>query len=90
MAKAKFNHVRRITDTQDVNIKAVYPGTILSFYYSGAKVYDKKPLVLVLWNDYSNYKVHGINLNYLSEFKVKKLLEKLIKKDNTFCTRSTR
>tara|TARA_Y100000401_G_scaffold104370_1_gene96120 strand:- start:372 stop:896 length:525 start_codon:yes stop_codon:yes gene_type:complete len=84
MAKAKFNHARRITDTQDVNIKAVYPGTLISFNYSGAKVYDKKPLVLVLWNDYSNYKVHGINLNYLSEFKIKKLMKKLIKEDNTF------
>ena len=73
MAKSLYNHRSRIKDLQPAIIKAIYPGTIVEFKYSGEKIFDKKPMVLILWNDYEDYKIHGINLNYLPESQVQKL-----------------
>ena len=79
---AKYNHSRRIKDLQPAKIKSLYPGTIVQFKYSGDKIFDKKPMVLVLWNDYLDYKIHGINLNYLIESKVKMLFGEIIERGN--------
>ena len=78
MANKIFNHQRRVLDTQLAKIKTLYPGTIVEFKYSGNDIFDKEPMVLILWNDYKNYKIHGINLNYLSEFKIKSLFGKVM------------
>ena len=81
---AKYNHSRRIKDLQPAKIKSLYPGTIVQFKYSGDKIFDKKPMVLILWNDYKEYKIHGINLNYLTEFKIKMLFREIMEvKGNT-------
>ena len=82
MARQRYNHSRRINDLQPAKIKSLYPGTIVQFKYSGNKVFDKKPVVLVLWNDYKEYKIHGINLNYLIESKIKMLFEEIMEKGN--------
>jgi hypothetical protein len=82
MAHQKYNHSRRVTDLQPAKIKSLYPGTIVQFKYSGDKVFDKKPMVLVLWNDYSESKIHGINLNYLIESKIKMIFEEIMEKGN--------
>ena len=82
MARTKYNHKARILSFQPAKIKSLYPGTIIQFKYSGDKIFDKKPMVLVLWNDYSEYKIHGINLNYLTEFKTKMLFEKIMERGN--------
>ena len=79
---AKYNHSRRIKDLQPAKIKSLYPGTIVQFKYSGDKIFDKKPMVLVLWNDYKEYKIHGINLNYLTEFKIKMLFSEVMERGN--------
>tara|TARA_R100000742_G_C4263718_1_gene81585 strand:- start:16 stop:549 length:534 start_codon:yes stop_codon:yes gene_type:complete len=78
MARQKYNHNRRIEDLQPARVKSVYPGTIVQFKYNGDKVFDKKPMVLVLWNDYKDYKIHGINLNYLIESKIKTLFREIM------------
>ena len=52
MAKAKYNHRRRILDRQPAIHKAVYPGMIVNFKYIGENISDKLPIVLVVWNDY--------------------------------------
>ena len=84
MAKRKYNHDRRITDLQPAKLKSLYPGTIVQFIYRGDKVFDKKPMVLVLWNDYTEYKIHGINLNYLTDHKIKLLFREMMEvKENT-------
>jgi len=75
---AKYNHFRRIKDLQPAKIKSLYPGTIVQFKYSGDKIFDKKPMVLILWNDYKEYKIHGINLNYLTEYKIKMLFHEVM------------
>ena len=82
MARQRYNHSRRINDLQPAKIKSLYPGTIVQFKYSGNKVFDKKPVVLVLWNDYKEYKIHGINLNYLIESKIKMLFEEIMERGN--------
>ena len=83
MPKTLYNHKSNITHLQPViTIKFIQPGTLLQFKYNGDKVFDKKPMVLVLWNDKSESKIHGINLNYLSEFKIKELFFEMIKKGN--------
>ena len=82
MPKTLFNHKRRITDLQPAIIKSIYPGTIVQFNYRGDKIFDKKPMVLILWNDYQEYKIHGINLNYLSEYKIKLMFEEMMERGN--------
>ena len=82
MARIKYNHKRRIQDLQPANIKSLYPGTIIQFKYTGKNIFDKLPMVLVLWNDYTESKIHGINLNYLTEFKIKMLFEEIMERGN--------
>ena len=82
MPRQRYNHSRRITDLQSARIKSLYPGTIVQFKYSGDKVFDKKPMVLVLWNDKVESKIHGINLNYLIESKIKMIFEEIIERGN--------
>ena len=82
MANRKYSHSRRIKDLQPAKIKSLYPGTIVQFKYSGDKIFDKKPMVLVLWNDYKEYKIHGINLNYLIESKIKMLFSEVMERGN--------
>ena len=82
MAHRKYNHSRRIRDLQPAKIKSLHPGTIVQFRYSGDKVFDKKPMVLILWNDYKEYKIHGINLNYLIESKIKMLFSEVMERGN--------
>ena len=82
MANRKYNHSRRIQDLQSAKLKSLYPGTIVQFKYTGKDIFDKKPMVLVLWNDYSESKIHGINLNYLTEYKIKLLFDGIIERGN--------
>ena len=82
MPRRKYNHNNRITNLQPAKIKSLYPGTIVQFKYSGDKIFDKKPMVLVLWNDRGESKIHGINLNYLIESKIKMLLEEIMERGN--------
>ena len=74
----KYNHRAKITGWQPCKLLSVVPGMILEFNYSGDDIHDPKPLVLVIWRDYAGRrggknKIHGINLNYLTEHRVQKL-----------------
>ena len=82
MANRKYNHIGRIKGLQPALIKSLHPGTIIQFQYIGKNIFDKKPIVLVLWNDYTESKIHGINLNYLTEFKIKMLFEEIMERGN--------
>tara|TARA_B100000287_G_C20640640_1_gene783328 strand:+ start:1497 stop:2045 length:549 start_codon:yes stop_codon:yes gene_type:complete len=79
MARTKYNHLRRILNQQPGYIKSAISGMIIMFKYIGEKVSDKKPIVLVLHNDYQTYKLHGINLNYLTERQIKEMINRLSK-----------
>ena len=80
MANRKYNHSRRIKDVQPAMVKSLYPGTIVQFNYIGNKIFDKKPMVLVLWNDYQGYKIHGVNLNYMKDPQIEMLFTLLSKR----------
>ena len=79
MAKGKYNHKRRIKGSQPAKLKAVYPGMMIRFKYNSENIFDKNPLVLVIWNDKSESKIHGINLNYLQESNIKAIMKKITK-----------
>jgi len=79
MARQKYNHSRRIQGLQPAKIKAVYPGMMIRFKYNGENIFDKNPLVLVIWNDIPEKKIHGINLNYLTESSIQLIMKKIIK-----------
>jgi hypothetical protein len=79
MAKSIFNHRRRILGRQPAKIKTLYPGMFIHFRYKGKNLSDNNPLIMVLWNDYSEYKIHGVNLNYLQESKIKYMLQRVVK-----------
>ena len=79
MPKSKYNHKRRIKGLQPAKLKAVSPGMIVQFKYGGENISDKNPLVLVIWNDKSESKIHGINLNYLKESSIQLIMKKIIK-----------
>ena len=71
----KHNHKQSYQKTQPGKLKALYPGMLVEFVYSGDNIFDRSPLILVVYNEV--YKggdlVHGINLNYLPESQVQKL-----------------
>jgi hypothetical protein len=77
--KTTFNHKQRILGVQPVKVRSIYPGMILNFGYDAPNTSDSKPLVLVLWNDYTGHKIHGINLNYLQENRIKVMMQKVVK-----------
>ena len=82
MARQKYNHRNHIIDFQLAKIKAISPGTLIQFKYLGEDIFDNKPMVLVLWNDKSGSKIHGINLNYLIESKIKMLFGEIMERGN--------
>ena len=83
MAKRSlYSHRRRILNFQPHTMNTTIPGTFCWFRYQGNKIRDPQPLVLVLWNDDSDHKIHGINLNYLSEYKMKDFIRKITKGSN--------
>jgi len=84
MAKTKYNHKQLIESFQPSPNKAIYPGMIIEFKYKAENIFDKNPFVLVLWNDYISDKIHGINLNYLSNQKIAVLFDKLIEGSKTY------
>ena len=82
--RTKYNHKSLIISYQPSPNKAIYPGMIVDFRYSGDNIFDKIPFILVLWNDHNNDMLHGVNLNYLSNQKIGILFDKLIKGAKTY------
>ena len=79
MARTKYNHKRAINSFQPSPNKSLYPGMIVQFQYIGDNIYDRNPMVLVLWNNYYDDKIEGINLNYLNKRSIGILFERLTK-----------
>ena len=78
MAKrTKYNHKQSIQSFQPAPSKSIYPGMIVDFRYKGENIGDTWPVVLVIFNDHLEDKLHGINLNYLPKKRIGELLNKL-------------
>tara|TARA_B100000287_G_scaffold130130_1_gene122198 strand:+ start:1990 stop:2388 length:399 start_codon:yes stop_codon:yes gene_type:complete len=74
MAQRKVSHHSRIISKKSTNVGSVKPKDIIEFQYRNKNQdnYDKNPLVFVLSK--SGKLVNGINIGYLKEYAVKKLL----------------
>ena len=82
MAKRTFQHNVYIQARERLDsskLKSLKEGTIIEFSYQGKNISDKNPLVMLLWNDYKKYKIHGVNLNYLTHRQVINIFNKLSK-----------
>ena len=65
MPKNKYNHTTIIKSKQPASTKSIYPGMIIQFNYKGDRVFDKNPLILVLWNEYRRQSVLRVIINIL-------------------------
>jgi len=80
----KYNHRQKIKQRQPVKIKSVRSGMILEFDYKAKDIFDKRPLILVLYNEYfsqrrrgKNVLIHSVNLNYLNNASLSKFINQL-------------
>ena len=73
MAVRKVNHSRRIRSKTSTQISKSKFKDIIEFKYNSKDIYDKKPMVFVL--NKKGKVLNGINIGYLKEFIVEKLLE---------------
>ena len=75
MAVRKVSHHKRITSKTGTTFVDIRPGQIIEFKYRNKNNdnYDKKPMVFILQKT-SNI-LNGININYMKEYKVQRLLE---------------
>tara|TARA_Y100000310_G_scaffold80474_1_gene77123 strand:+ start:271 stop:747 length:477 start_codon:yes stop_codon:yes gene_type:complete len=78
----KYSHISNIINTEQIgaNFNVIRPGMILQFTYTAPKIYDKSPMILFLYYDSLPKLAHGINLNYLTKYKIKRFFDKLGKK----------
>ena len=81
----KFNHTQKIKNRESAYIKSIRSGMVLEFNYVGEDVFDRKPLVLVLFNEYWTQRkrgksvlLHCINLNYLNNSALTKFFTQLL------------
>ena len=65
------NHRRNYEGIQPGKMQALYPGMIVQFKYPSKN--DDNPLILLLYKEYGDGLVHGLNLNYLLETEVQQL-----------------
>ena len=72
MANRKVSHHRRIISKTSTSMSSAPPGSIVEFKYLGDDIYDLRPLVFILTR--SSKVLNGVNLNYLKEDIVQKLL----------------
>ena len=77
MARRKVFHGNKISyiDTRSISSRSVDSGDMIEFKYSGQDIYDSKPIVFVL--EKSGDLIKGINLNYLTEYRVQQLLQEV-------------
>tara|TARA_R110001583_G_scaffold136717_2_gene288476 strand:- start:6 stop:374 length:369 start_codon:yes stop_codon:yes gene_type:complete len=73
VAVRKVNHSRRIRSKKSTTISKVEFGDIIEFKYSAKDIYDKTPMVFVLTK--KGKVLTAINISYLKEYIIEKLLE---------------
>ena len=78
--RRKVSHHNEILSKEVRPLSRVSFGDLIEFKYSGEKVYDLKPLVYIL--EKKGDLVKGINLNYLTEYKIKMLFSKVMERGN--------
>ena len=74
MAK-RYNNRRIIKSFQTIPPGKLLPGMIVTFNYSEQGVTDPRPILLFLHTDPDTKNIEGLNFNYLSPTKLKKLFQ---------------
>ena len=78
MAKRKVFHSKNklfYGEAKFISPNKIIEKEIIEFKYGGENIYDSKPLVFVL--ERKGSLVKGINLNYLTEYRVQQLLQEI-------------
>ena len=74
MAKQrKVSHHKNVVGKKPTFLNSVDIGDIIEFKYNSKDVYDKTPMVFVL-GKIGKY-LEGVNLNYMTNYKVQQLLQ---------------
>ena len=73
MANRLYNHKTKIRGIQPAKLSALQPGMLLTFRYKAKDIMDKNPLIVFLVKD--GDLIDGLNLNYLTEYKVSQLFK---------------
>ena len=71
--RRRILHTKKIKNFQKIGKKNLWPGTVIRFRYGSEGRFDVRPLILCLYVDRGKQIINGINLNYLTEFKVQRL-----------------
>ena len=71
----RYNNRRIIKSFQTVPPRRLLPGMIVTFNYSEEGVTDPRPILLFLHRDRETKLLEGLNINYISPPKVKKLFQ---------------
>ena len=78
MARRKVFHSKNklsYGEKKSISASKIVEKEIIEFKYGGENIYDSKPLVFVL--EKKGDLVKGINLNYLTEYRVQQLLQEI-------------
>ncbi len=73
MTNRLYNHKTKIRGIQPAKLSALQPGMLLTFRYKVKDIMDKNPLIVFLVQD--GDLIDGLNLNYLTEYKVSQLFK---------------
>ena len=73
MAVRKVSHHRRIISKTPTNISNIGFGDVIQFQYISDDIYDRRPMVFVL-KKVGKF-LNAINIGYMKEYKVQRLLE---------------
>ena len=72
---ARYNNRKIISSQQNLPLGKLLPGMIVTFNYSEEGVTDPRPILLFLHRDRETKLLEGLNINYISPAKVKKLFQ---------------
>ena len=77
MARRKVFHSDKISyiDKRFISLSTVDEGDMVEFKYKGDNIFDNKPVVFIF--EKQNTFIKGININYLTEYRVQQLLQEV-------------
>ena len=71
----RYNNRKIILSQQNLPLGKLLPGMIVTFNYSEEGVTDPRPILLFLHRDRETKLLEGLNINYISPAKVRKLFQ---------------
>ena len=72
----KTPHMGKRLLEQKIPISKILPGMLLTFEYSEPKIYDRRPLILVLGK--VDNRIEGVNFNYIKESEITRFYKECV------------